>query len=71
MLPGETSDARRAAKKQIQQLAGAIIDHGQMLSRLHSHQLVGLEERELAFRFRENNSQHCLGASCAGKGGSG
>jgi hypothetical protein len=53
MLPGRTSDRRRATKKQIQQLAGAIIDHAQMFSRLHSLQLVGLEERELAFRFRE------------------
>ncbi len=53
MFPGEKSDARRAEKKQIQQLAEAIVDHGRMVSHLHSDQTVGLEERELAFRFRE------------------
>jgi hypothetical protein len=53
MLPGETSDGARATEKQIQQLAGSIRDHGQMLSRLYSRQQVGLEESELAFRFRE------------------
>jgi hypothetical protein len=53
MLPGETSDGGRATKEQIQQLAGTITDHGRMLSRLYSRQQVGLEERELAFRFRE------------------
>jgi hypothetical protein len=53
MLPGETSDGGRATKEQIQQLAGTITEHGRMLSRLYSRQQVGLEERELAFRFRE------------------
>jgi hypothetical protein len=53
MLPGETSDGGKATEKQIQQLARAITDHGQMLSRMYSRQQVGLEERELAFRFRE------------------
>jgi hypothetical protein len=52
ILPGETSEGR-ATEEQTQQLAGAIRDHGQMLSRLYSHEQVGLEESELAFRFRE------------------
>ena len=43
----------RATKKQIHQLARAIIDHGRMVSQFYSHQTVGVEERELAFRFRE------------------
>ena len=48
-------DARRATKKQIQQLGGAIIDHGRMVSQFYSHQPVGVEVNELAFRFRETN----------------
>jgi hypothetical protein len=47
------SVTRRATKKQIRQLARAIIDHGRMVSQFYSHQTVGVEERELAFRFRE------------------
>ena len=47
------SATRRATKKQIHQLARAIIDHGQMVSQFYSHRTVGVEERELAFRFRE------------------
>jgi hypothetical protein len=46
-------DARRATKKQIQQLGRAIIDHGRMVSQFYSHQSVGVEVKELAFRFRE------------------
>jgi len=53
VLPGEKSDASRAGEKQIQQLAGAIIDHGRMVSQFYSHQPVGVEVNELAFRFRE------------------
>ena len=49
----EPSDTRRATKKQIQQLGGAIMDHGRMVSQLYSHQEVGVEVKELAFRFRE------------------
>ena len=52
MLPGEKPDGR-AGEKQIQQLAGAIIDHGRMVSQFYSHQPVGVEVNELAFRFRE------------------
>ena len=47
------SDTRGATKKQIQQLGGAIMDHGRMVSQLYSHQAVGVEVKELAFRFRE------------------
>ncbi len=47
------SDTRRSGKKQIQQLGAAIIDHGRMLSQFYSHQPVGVEVKELAFRFRE------------------
>jgi hypothetical protein len=47
------SDTRKAGKKQIQQLGAAIIDHGRMLSQFYSHQPVGVEVKELAFRFRE------------------
>jgi len=43
----------RATKEQIHQLARAIIDHGRMVSQFYSQQTVGVEERELAFRFRE------------------
>src|SRR4029077_4495668 len=43
----------RATKEQIHQLARAIIDHGRMVSEFYSQQTVGVEERELAFRFRE------------------
>jgi hypothetical protein len=46
-------DARRATKKQIHQLGRAITDHGRMVSQFYSHQSVGVEEKELAFRFRE------------------
>jgi len=53
MLPGEPLDATRARNKQIQQLSGAIIDHGRMLSQFLSREPVGVEVRELAFRFRE------------------
>ena len=53
VLPGGKSDAGRAGEKQIQQLAGAIIDHGRMVSKFYSHQPVGVEVNELAFRFRE------------------
>jgi hypothetical protein len=53
MLPGEKSDAKIAEEKQIQQLAGAIMDHGRMVSQIHSHHPVGVEVKELAFRFRE------------------
>ena len=53
MLTGENSDVRRAGKKQIQQLAGAILDYVRMVSQLYSQQGVGVGERELAFRFRE------------------
>jgi hypothetical protein len=53
MLPGEKSDAKIAEEKQIRQLAGAILDYGRMDSQFHSHQPVGVEEKELAFRFRE------------------
>jgi hypothetical protein len=51
-LPGENSDAK-IADKQIQLLAAAILDHGRLVSQFHSHHSVGVEERELAFRFRE------------------
>jgi hypothetical protein len=47
------SVTRKATKKQIHLLARAIIDHGRMVSQFYSHQKVGVEERELAFRFRE------------------
>jgi hypothetical protein len=47
------SDARRVTKKQIQQLGRAITDHGRMVSQFYSHQSIGVEEKELAFRFRE------------------
>ena len=53
MFPGEKSDAKIAEEKQIRQLALAILDYGRMDSQFHSHQPVGVEERELAFRFRE------------------
>jgi hypothetical protein len=53
LLPGEKSDAKIAEEKQIRQLAAAILDHGRLVSRFHSHHSVGVEERELAFRFRE------------------
>jgi hypothetical protein len=53
MLPGEKSDSKIAEEKQIRQLAGAILDYGRMDSQFHSHQPVGVEEKELAFRFRE------------------
>jgi len=53
MLPGGKSDAKIAEEKQIQRLAGAILDYGRMGSQLYSHQGVGVGERELAFRFRE------------------
>jgi len=53
MLPGEKSDAKIAEEKQIQQLAGAIMNHGRMVSQFHSHHPVGVEVKELAFRFRE------------------
>jgi hypothetical protein len=53
VLPRGTSDARRAAKKQIQEMGGAIIDHGRMVSQFNSHRPVGVEVKELAFRFRE------------------
>ena len=52
LLPGENSDAK-IADKQIQLLAAAILDHGRLVSQFHSHHPVGVEERELAFRFRE------------------
>jgi len=47
------SDTGRATKKQIQQLGGGIMDHGRMVSQFYSHQPVGVEVKELAFRFRE------------------
>jgi len=47
------SATRRATKKQIHLLARAIIDHGRMVTQFYSHQSVGVEEKELAFRFRE------------------
>ena len=47
------SVTRRATTKQIHLLARAILDHGQMVAQFYSHQAVGVEERELAFRFRE------------------
>jgi hypothetical protein len=53
MLPGDKSDSKIAEEKQIRQLAGAILDYGRMDSQFHSHQPVGVEEKELAFRFRE------------------
>jgi hypothetical protein len=53
LFPGEKSDAKIAEEKQIRQLAGAILDHGRLVSQFHSHHSVGVEERELAFRFRE------------------
>jgi hypothetical protein len=56
MFPGETSDAKMAAEKQIRQLAGAILDYGRMLSQVYSHQGVGVWEKELAFRFGETTS---------------
>ena len=52
LLPGEKSDAK-IAERQIQQLAAAILDHGRLVSQFHSHHSVGVEERELVFRFRE------------------
>jgi hypothetical protein len=52
LLPGEKSDAKMA-ERQVQQLAAAILDHGRLVSQFHSHHSVGVEERELAFRFRE------------------
>jgi hypothetical protein len=53
LLPGEKSGAKIAEEKQIRQLAAAILDHGRLVSQFHSHHSVGVEERELAFRFRE------------------
>jgi hypothetical protein len=53
MFSREISEANRATKTQIQQLAGAIIEHGRMASQLYSRQPVGVEVKELAFRFRE------------------
>ena len=47
------SVTRRATKQQIHQLSRAIIDHGRMVSQFYSRHTVGMEERELAFRFRE------------------
>jgi len=52
LLPAEKSDAK-IAERQIQQIAAAILDHGRLVSQFHSHHSVGVEERELAFRFRE------------------
>jgi hypothetical protein len=52
LLPGEKSDAK-IAERQIQQLAAAILHHGRLVSQFHSHHSVGVEEKELAFRFRE------------------
>jgi hypothetical protein len=40
-------------ERQVQQLAAAILAHGRLVSQFHSHHSVGVEERELAFRFRE------------------
>jgi hypothetical protein len=34
-------------------LAAAILDHGRLVAQFHSHHSVGVEERELVFRFRE------------------
>ena len=34
-------------------MGGAIIDHGRMVSQFNSRQPVGVEVKELAFRFRE------------------
>ena len=53
MLPSEKSDAKIAEERQIRQLAGAILEYGRMGSQFHSHQPVGVELEELAFRFRE------------------
>jgi len=53
MLPGEKSDSKIAEEKQIRRLAGAILDYGRMDFQFHSHQPAGVEEKELAFRFRE------------------
>src|SRR5712691_5641471 len=50
MLPGETSGGRRATKNHIHQLAGAIMDHGQMIARLHTLQLIGLDECKIKIR---------------------
>ena len=47
---------RSAEEKQIRQLAGAILDYGRMDSQFHAHQPVAVEEKELAFRFRETTS---------------
>ena len=52
MFPGEKSDAK-IAERQVQQLAAAILDHGRLVLQFHSHHSVGVEERELASRFRE------------------
>jgi len=53
MLRGDKSDAKIAEDRQIRQLAGAIPEYGRMGSQFHSHQPVGVEVEELAFRFRE------------------
>jgi hypothetical protein len=71
MLPGEKSDAKIAAEKQIRQLAGAILDYGRMLSQVYSHQGVGVWEKELAFRFRETTSNIVSALVLLEKGGSG